>query len=200
MKKLILTEEQIKALEVLADASYDVKDSIRSVLHSASIKKGHKHPIIVSNELGKIQKFLKNELEVFIPFENIDLPENYSQSSGYTVDIYFETENEILLIDPKGGEHNNNTPISDEIKKWLLTKTQVQKNNPKKNVRFILLKPNDVTKYNFNRLKKKYSNYGIELYISDDFLSNMKNQKIVVSDILKEIKSNLMSDGLRSLL
>jgi hypothetical protein len=154
----------------------------------------------VSNELGKTQKFLKNELEVFIPFENIDLPENYSQSSGYTVDIYFETENEILLIDPKGCEHNNNTPISDEIKKWLLTKNQVQKNNPKKNVRFILLKPNDVTEYNFNRLKKEYSNYGIELYISDDFLSNMKNEKVVVSDILKEIKSNLMSDGLLSLL
>lgn len=200
MKEIKLTEEQKKAIQILANSDFDVKDIVRSKLHSATIKKGHKHPEIVSKELNKIKNVLRNELEVFISFDGIELPENYSQSSGYTVDLFFETENEILLIDPKGNEHNNNTPISDEVKKWLLSKEQVQKNNPNKIVRFILLKPNDVNIYNFNRLKNMYIQYGIELYITDEFLSEITQEKVIVSDLLKEIKSDLMSEGLFSLL
>lgn len=200
MKNIKFTEEEKNAIEILSRASYDVKDKIRSVLHSASIKKGYKHPIIIKDILETLPNVLKNELEVFIPFTGIEIPKNYSQSSGYTVDLYFETNEEILLIDPKGNEHNNNTPISDEVQKWVFSKKQVEKNNPNKKVRFILLKPNDVKKSDFNRLKNEYSKYGIELYITDDFLSTIKNKNVDVSNILNEIKSDLMSKSLVSLL
>ena len=139
-------------------------------------------------------------MEVFIPYTDVNLPENYSQSSGYTVDIYVETKNEILLIDPKGAEHNNNTPISDEVKKWTMAKEQVQKSNPNKVVKFILLKPKDVNQSNFNRLKTQYLPYGIELYITDDFLSEFRKETVDVSTILNENKKILMSNGIRSLL
>jgi hypothetical protein len=199
-KKVVLTQEQIEALKVIADSSFDLLDAIRSVTHSASIKKGYKQPKLVSDEISKVDGILRNELEVLIPYDGIDLPENYSQSSGYTVDIYVETKNEILLIDPKGAEHNNNTPISDEVKKWVMAKDQVQKSNPNKQVRFILLKPKDVNLYHFNRLKVQYLSYGIELFITDEFLSDIRKETVDVSSILNENKKQLMCDGILSLL
>jgi hypothetical protein len=198
--KSIKTHEEIAALKVIANASFDLMDEVRSVLHSAAIKKGHGQPKIVSEEISKNKSVIKNELEVFIPYTDVNLPENYSQSSGYTVDIYVETKNEILLIDPKGAEHNNNTPISDEVKKWTMAKEQVQKSNPNKVVKFILLKPKDVNQSNFNRLKTQYLPYGIELYITDDFLSEFRKETVDVSTILNENKKILMSNGIRSLL
>ena len=195
-----MTNEEIEALEVIGNASFEVMDAIRSVLHAAAIKRGYTQPKLVSDQISKNKSVIKNELEYFIPYIDINLPENYSQSSGYTVDIYVETKNEILLIDPKGIEHNNNTPISDEAKKWMIAKEQVQKNNPDKVVRFILLKPKDVNQYNFNRLKTQYLPYGIELFITDDFLSEFINEKVNITTILNETKKTLMSEGILSLL
>ena len=136
-------------------------------------------------------------LEIY--FKNVEIPKNYSQNS-YKVDLYFETEKEILLIDPKGSGHNNNTPISDEVQKWILSKKEVSILNQGKKVRFILLKPNDIKPYEFERLKQSYSQHGIELFITDDFLSEMRGEKVNVSDILKENKHKLMSDGIISIL
>lgn len=199
-KKIELTEEQINALKIIANGPFELLDALRSVTHSASIKKGYKQPKLVSDEIAKDDCVIKNDLEVFIPYTNIIIPKDYSQASGYTVDIYVETKNEILLIDPKGAEHNNNTPISDEVKKWVMAKEQVQKNNPSKIVKFILLKPKDVNPYHFKRLKEQYSFYGIDLFITDEFLSNFRRQKIDISSILNENKKTLMSDGILSLL
>ena len=199
-EKINLTEEQINALKVIANSDFDLLDAIRSVTHSASIRKGYKQPKLVSDEISRVSGIIRNELEVFIPYNNIEVPENYTQSSGYTVDVYVETENEILLIDPKGVEHNNNTPISDEVKKWVMAKEQVQKINPKKTVRFILLKPMEVNRSNFNRWKMQYNQFDIELFITDEFLSELRNEKVNVSTILRENKKTLMSDGILSLL
>lgn len=199
-KKIELSVEQIMALKVIANGSFELLDALRSVTHSASIRKGYKHPKLVSDEIAKDENVIRNELEVFIPYTDIEVPENYSQSSGYTVDIYVETKDEILLIDPKGAEHNNNTPISDEVKKWIMAKEQVQKNNPNKVVKFILLKPKDVNEYHFKRLKEKYFSYGIELFITDEFLSDFRKEVVDVSTILKENKKTLMSEGILSLL
>jgi hypothetical protein len=199
-KKIKLTEEQINALKVIANSDFDLLDAIRSITHSASIRKGYKQPKLVSDEIAKVSGLIRNELEVFIPYDNIEIPDNYSQSSGYTVDVYVETKNQILLIDPKGVEHNNNTPISDEVKKWVMAKEQIQKNNPKKIVRFILLKPIEVNPNSFNRLKLKYNQFGIELFITDEFLSELRNKKVDVSTILRENKKTLMSSGILSLL
>jgi hypothetical protein len=81
-----------------------------------------------------------------------------------------------------------------------MAKEQVQKSNPNKVVKFILLKPKDVNQSNFNRLKTQYLPYGIELYITDDFLSEFRKETVDVSTILNENKKILMSNGIRSLL
>jgi hypothetical protein len=81
-----------------------------------------------------------------------------------------------------------------------MAKEQIQKNNPKKIVRFILLKPIEVNPNSFNRLKLKYNQFGIELLITDEFLSELRNEKVDVSTILRENKKTLMSSGILSLL
>jgi len=96
--KLELTEEQTKALKVIANGSFELLDALRSVTHSASIRKGYKHPKLVSDEIAKDENVIRNELEVFIPYTDIEVPENYSQSSGYTVDIYVETKLNFIRI------------------------------------------------------------------------------------------------------
>ena len=40
-KKIKLTEEEINALKVIANSDFDLLDAIRSVTHSASIRKGY---------------------------------------------------------------------------------------------------------------------------------------------------------------
>jgi hypothetical protein len=199
-KNLEYSDEEKRAIEIILKMEFEKIDLIRSVLHSATIKKGYKHEELVYKEIEKIPNLIKIERNCFIKFENVTIPENYSQNSGYTVDILFEIKNEVFLVDPKSTEHNNNTPISDEVTKWRLAKEELKIQNPEKNVRFILLKPNNITEYNYTRLKGEYSNYGIELYKTDDFLSNLKNEKVEISDLLIKIKNDLMSIGLRSLI
>jgi hypothetical protein len=194
------TEEQIRALQVIADADFDLKDSIRSVLHSAAIKKGYVQPKLVQNEMSKVSGIIRNDREVFVGYTDIDLPPGYSQTSGHTVDNFIEFKNQILLIDPKSAGHNNNTPISDVVTKMNFAKQQVQIDNPTKKVRFILLKPNDVNPNDFDRLLIEFGKCGIELFITDEFLSQMRNEKVDVSSTLKQVKSELMSEGIRSLI
>ena len=194
-----MKKEVKDALEILANSDFETIDKLRSILHSASIRKGYTQPSLVKSELDKLDNVVKSELEVQIYFKNVEIPKNYSQNS-YKVDLYFETEKEILLIDPKGSGHNNNTPISDEVQKWVLSKEEISILNKEKKVRFILLKPDDVNSYEFERLKKSYSQYGIELFITDDFLSEMRGERVNVSDLLKENKHKLMSKGIRSII
>lgn len=195
-----ITDEDKKIIESMTRLSPDALDSVRSVLHSASIKKGYDQPALVLNEMEKIEGIIDKGLERHIPFIDIEVPEDYSQKEGYRVDVYVETEDTIYLIDPKSAAHNNNTPISDEVKKWVLAKKQVEFTNPNKEVRFILLKPSDVKEYEFNRLKGQYIFYGIELYKTDVFLSEITKENISVSEILKSNKYKLMCDGIRTLL
>ena len=58
----------------------------------------------------------------------------------------------------------------------------------------------DVNPYSFNRLKTQYNQFGIELFITDEFLSELRNEKVDVSTILRENKKTLMSSGILSLI
>ena len=198
-KQFHITENDKSIIKQLELLSPEALDAVRSVLHSSSIKKGHTQPALVQEIMDGLKGLLKNNLEEFIPFTDVEVPDNYSQAGGYKVDNYIETKKVIYLIDPKGESHNNNTPISDECRKWVLAKEQVQKNNPKKKVRFILLKPNTVDTYEFNRLKTQYGNYGIECHITDDFLSDLIGKKVNVSDILMENKVRIMRESVSGL-
>jgi hypothetical protein len=198
-KQYQLTENDKSIIKQLELLSPEALDAVRSVLHSSAIKKGHTQPALVQGIIGELNGLLKNYLEEFIPFTDVVVPENYSQAGGYKVDNYVETEKVIYLIDPKGESHNNNTPISDECKKWVLAKEQVQKNNPTKEVRFILLKPNTVDIHDFNRLKRQYNNYGIECHITDNFLSELIGRKVNVSNVLKDNKVRIMRESVLGL-
>lgn len=188
-----------QTFDLLSSLPFEDLDKLRSVLHSAAIKKGHKQPKLVLEEMSKIEGVIDKGLERHIPFSNVEIPEGYSQAGGYTVDIYVETEDVVYLIDPKGVGHNNNTPISDEVKKWVMAKQQVQYTKPDKEVRFILLKPSDVDNYEFNRLQNMYSKYGIELHITDRFLSNITGNNVNITQILQEKKHQLMIQNMKTL-
>jgi hypothetical protein len=179
--------------------SFDALDALRSVLHSAAIKKGYSQPALVLEVMSKTEGIIKKGLEVYIPFSKVKVPDGYSQKDGYTVDVYVETKDIIYLVDPKGAGHNNNTPIPDEVKKWVLAKEQVQLSNINKEIRFILLKPNDVDDYDFNRLKNSYNVYGIELHKTDEFLSDFINGETSVSEVLRKNKEVLMRKSLKEL-
>ncbi len=195
-----LTAEQKKLIQDLSNLPFEILDAFRSVLHSAAIKKGYTQPKLVLDELKKMEGVINSCLEKHIPFTKINVPQDYSQPLGYKVDVYVETETNIYLVDPKGPSHNNNTPISDEVKKWVYAKQQMELTHPNKRVRFILLKPSDVDEYEFNRLKSSYLPYGIELHETDVFLSEMSNENVSVSNILKENKYKLMVKGLQNLI
>jgi hypothetical protein len=184
--------------EIIENFSPEGLDTLRSKLHSASIKKGYAHSKLVSDVIKKTDGVIMIKNEVYIPFINVDLPTEYTQE-GYTVDIWVETENKIYLIDPKGVGHNNNTPIHDEVKKWVLAKKEVQSLNSQKNISFILLKPNDIADYEFERLKKSYNEFGLDLFRTDEFLSKFTGINTSVSIILKEQKDFLMREGLREI-
>ena len=143
-KNLNFTSKEKEAIKTITEMDFEKIDSIRSSLHSATIKKGYKHEELVYQEIEKIPNLIKIKRNHLIKFENVIVPKNYSQNSGYTVDIFFESKNEIFLVDPKGTEHNNNTPISDEVTKWRLAKEELSIQNPKKNVIFIILKQNNI--------------------------------------------------------
>ena len=194
-----VTLEEISLVKKLSEASFEFLDLVRSKLHSATIKKGYSQPQIVLDAMSKGIKYVNKDLEVNIKFLNIELPNNYTQD-GYTVDIWFETTETIHLIDPKGIGHDNNTPISDEVTKWVLAKKQVQFLNPNKNVRFILLKPNDVDENEFRRLKKSYGEFGIELHKTDNFLTDFTNTKTSVCEILSQRKEFLMRQSLQNII
>jgi hypothetical protein len=189
------TEEILKLLKQIP---YEELNSVRSFLHSATIKKGNTHSIEVMRALSVVPYIVRIDAEQIIKFDSIVIPREYSQSS-YKVDIWFETETQIILIDPKSAGHDNNTPISDEVKKWVYAKQQVESNYPNKNVRFVLLKPNDVSAYDFNRLKNQYEPFGLELYITDDFLMQETGVETQVSNNLEETKHKLMIEGIESL-
>ena len=60
-KKIELSVEQIIALKVIANGSFELLDALRSVTHSASIRKGYKHPKLVSDEIGKDENVMSEE-------------------------------------------------------------------------------------------------------------------------------------------
>jgi hypothetical protein len=192
-------QESLLISQISEIFSYEALDVLRSVLHSAAIKKGYSQPALVLDEMSKKDGIIKKGLEVHIPFSEVKVPDGYSQKDGYTVDVYVETKDTIYLVDPKSAGHNNNTPISDEVMKWVLAKEQVRISNNNKEIRFILLKPNDVDDYEFNRLKNLYSVYGIELHKTDEFLSNFTNSETSVSEILRKNKEILMRNSLGKL-
>jgi|LakMenEpi03Aug12_release.lakeMendotaPanAssembly.Ray.scaffolds.fasta_scaffold313353_2 hypothetical protein len=198
-KKYEPTEQEKNTINKLSELSYDALNSVRSVLHSAAIKKGNAHSSLVYDLLSQVTNVVKIESQKLIKFDKVMVPDDYSQKYGYTVDVYVETNDTIFLIDPKGEGHNNNTPISDETKKWVLAKEQINITNPTKKVKFILLKPNDVDNNEFKRLKKSYNNYGIELYITDDFLTTFTKTEVNVSEILRQKKHKLMCESLINL-
>lgn len=199
-KNIPLTDQEKQLLTSLSTIRGEVLDMIRSGMHSASIKKGYKQPALVLDHMSKIDGIIDKGLERYISFSDVQVPEDYSQKDGYSVDVYVETEKVVYLIDPKSAGHNNNTPISDEVKKWVLAKQQTQIIKKDKEVRFILLKPSDVDECEFIRLKSAYHAYGIELHKTDDFLSDITGTKVTVSDILKEKKYELMKKSIFDLL
>lgn len=198
-KQYKLTPEETNLVnQIIGKTSPELLDIIRSVLHSSAIKKGYSQPRLVLDSMSQVDGIVKGELEVCIPFLNIEVPQDYTQSS-YTVDVWVETKDTIFLVDPKGIGHNHNTPVSDEVTKWTMAKQEVQILNPHKKVRFILLKPDDVNEYEFIRLKKSYQDFGLELHKTDVFLSDFIGKETTVSNILKEHKDNLMRESLKKL-
>jgi hypothetical protein len=192
-------EESRILSQILEQFSFEALEVLRSGLHSATIRKGYSHPALVLESITQTEGIVKKGLEVHIPFKNVKLSDGYSQK-GYTVDIYVETNDVIYLVDPKGVAHNNNTPISDEIQKWVFAKEEVRLLNPTKEVRFILLKPDDVNEYEFQRLKKLYNDYGIELHKTDNFLSDFTNQETSISQILRDHKDKLMREHIMNII
>lgn len=193
-----VTQEVYDAIQILAKSDYNILDKVRSVLHSATIKKGYHQQGMVEDVFSKNKSVTVNIADYKINFDLIQVPQNYSQKDGYTVDNYVEFEDEIFLIDPKGPAHNNNTPISDTCMKWVLAKKQIEKKNPTKKVRFILLKPKDTDEYEFKRLREKYQSYDVELWYIDDFLSHYSDEELNFSEILKEVKLSLMRESMDS--
>ena len=153
---------------------------IGSAVHSGKIKKGYKIQDVVLNLF--IENGFDAEKGSKITFTNIK-EENYSQFT-YSPDIFVDFPNEFWILDAKSDAWNNNTPVSDTVKKYKLAKEEIEKNTEKK-VRFIILKntkdSNHLTKISNEAIKS-----GVEIIITNNFLSKIFNKSINIDDITKK--------------
>ena len=97
------------------------------------VKKGHYLTKTASDALRVTGYNIEEEVKIEFP-EDL----TYAQKS-YKVDIWMETEDEVLLIDSKSPSWNNNTPMSDTVEKYVRAKTVISESTIK-TVRFLLLK------------------------------------------------------------
>jgi hypothetical protein len=178
-------------LEVVNTLTTEELVIIGSSVHSAKIKKGLAIEDAVLDLL--VQSGYNAEEGRVIIFSNV--PENYSQKS-YKPDIFVKTINEIWIVDAKGPAWNNNTPVSDTLKKYILAKKEIQDKTEKK-VRLILLK-NIEDDYIFNRLKSKSIEYGIEIIRSNPFLSEISKRDINIDKMFEEFLRKNIIDKIKN--
>ena len=153
---------------------------IGSAVHSGKIKKGYKIQDVVLNLF--IQHGFNAKKGTTISFTAIK-EENYSQES-YTPDIFVEISEEFWILDTKSEGWNNNTPVSDTVKKYKFAKEEIEKKTNKK-VRFIMLK-NTKGGNHFQKISKEALKSGVEIIITNDFLSKIFNISINIDDITKK--------------
>jgi hypothetical protein len=153
---------------------------IGSAVHSGKIKKGYKIQDVVLNLF--IEYGFTAKKGTAISFTAIK-EENYSQGS-YTPDIFVELPEEFWILDTKSEGWNNNTPVSDTVKKYKFAKEEIEKKTNKK-VRFIMLK-NTKGGSHFEKITKEALKSGIEIIITNDFLSKIFNKNINIDDITKK--------------
>ena len=160
----------------LEGASLEELVRLGSAVHSAKIKKGNKLEQIVRD-------FLIEKGFDIIEGYRIDFNDDIiSSQNSYKVDNIMYINDEILLIDNKSGGWNNNTPMDDTVRKYVRAKNQIQKENPTKNVRFILLK-NSKTQEELKRYITEASVFGIEILHADTYLSYLTNEKVNLDDL-----------------
>lgn len=170
--------------EILNLLSDDQLLLIGSAVHSGKIKKGYNIQDVVLKLFIKNGFFAREGTKII--FTGIK-EENYSQDS-YTPDIFVEFDDEIWIIDTKSDGWNNNTPVSDTVKKYKLSKEELQKNTFKK-VRFIMLK-NTKGGSHFEKISKEANKSGIEIQISNLFLTNLFNTPVDIDYLTREFMMN----------
>jgi hypothetical protein len=153
---------------------------IGSAVHSGKIKKGYKIQDIVLNLF--IQNGFNAKKGTTINFTGIQ-EKNYSQET-YTPDINVELTEEIWILDTKSDGWNNNTPVSDTVKKYKFAKEETEKKTDKK-VRFIMLK-NTKGSNHFEKINREALKSGVEIIITNDFLSEIFQTNINIDDITKK--------------
>jgi hypothetical protein len=183
-------KEEINKIDFdkISDELYDI---LGSSIHSAKIKKGLECQRIILNILHS--SGYNASAGRTIKFSN--LPVGNSQKK-YKVDIFVKTETEIWLIDAKGDSWNNNTPMSDTLKKYQLAKKEIQNQTTKK-VRFILLK-NTNDDYQFNYLKNIALPYGIEFILANPFLSEISKKEVNLNKMSKEFYRKKIIENIKS--
>ena len=170
----------MKLLEKIKLLTDDELLMIGSAVHSGKIKKGYKIQNVVLDLF--IQNGFDAENGYKITFTNIK-EENYSQLS-YCPDIFVNFPDEFWIVDAKSDAWNNNTPVSDTVKKYKLAKEEIEKNTEKK-VRFIMLK-NTKESTHLTKISNEAIKSGVEIVITNNFLSKIFNKSINIDDITKK--------------
>ena len=157
--------------EFLEEASLETLVRLGSAVHSAKIKKGNKLEEIVRD-------FIKDKGFNIVKGYKIEFNDGIvSSQNSYKVDNILYIDNEILLIDNKSSSWNNNTPMDDTVRKYVRAKNRIQKDNPNKKVRFILLK-NSKTQEEIQRYIDGALVFGIEILHANTYLSELTNENV----------------------
>lgn len=163
---------------------------IGSAVHSGKIKKGYNIQDVVLNLF--LQNGFNAKKGMKINFTDIK-EENYSQPS-YSPDIFVDFPEEYWIVDTKSDGWNNNTPVSDTVKKYKLAKEEVEKKTKKK-VRFIMLKNTKEGKH-FNKICGEALKSGVEIIITNNFLSKNLNKEINIDKITKKFMMDRIREKL----
>jgi len=177
-------------LEKMQHLTDDELLKIGSAVHSGKIKKGYNIQDVVLNlflQDGFNAK--KGEKIIFTDIKE----DNYSQGS-YSPDIFVDFPKEYWIVDTKSDGWNNNTPVSDTVKKYKLAKEEIEKKTEKK-VRFIMLKNTQEGKH-FNKISNEAIKSGVEIIITNNFLSKILNKDINIDKITKKFMMDKIREKL----
>ena len=163
---------------------------IGSAVHSGKIKKGYNIQEVVMNLF--IQHGYDAKKGEKINFTNIK-EENYSQPS-YSPDIFVDFPEEYWIVDTKSDGWNNNTPVSDTVKKYKLAKEEIEKKTEKK-VRFIMLKNTKESKH-LTKISNEAIKSGVEIIVTNNFLSEMFNEEINIDKFTKKFMMDRVREKL----